>query len=366
MTTLMLDQVSKTYGHTPVLSDVNISVASSEFLVLLGPSGCGKSTLLHAIAGLHPITSGQIMIDGRRMNDVPCQHRDIAMVFQSYALYPSMSVAGNTGFPLEMRRVNAVDREKAVLDVARLLKIDHLLTRKPGQLSGGQRQRVAIGRALIRNPKLFLFDEPLSNLDALLRVEMRTELKKLHQRIGKTTIYVTHDQVEAMTLASRIAILNKGVLQQLGTPHEVYNRPANLFVATFIGSPAMNLLPCVIEQMGPQRVARIERKMGACPEDTLLPLPAGLSVPNGVKLTLGLRPEAFAVVPLTPDSPLLRTHVTLVEPTGPEDIILFDLAGHEACARIGTGEIPQTGEAQIAVDMRKAVFFDRETSLLVQ
>jgi multiple sugar transport system ATP-binding protein len=366
MTTLALDKVTKSYGPLPVLQEVNIDVGSGEFLVLLGPSGCGKSTLLHAIAGLHAISSGNILIDGKRMNDVPCQDRDIAMVFQSYALYPSMTVAQNIGFPLEMRKVGAPEREKAVADVARLLKIDHLLKRKPGQLSGGQRQRVAIGRALVRKPKLFLFDEPLSNLDALLRVEMRTEIKKLHQRIGKTTVYVTHDQVEAMTLATRIAILNKGVLQQIGTPHEVYNRPANLFVATFIGSPAMNLLPCVVELRGGERMVRIEPKDGGDPDSTLLRLTGPTNVPTGVKLVLGLRPEAFTERRAGSDERPIRTTVTLIEPTGPEDMILFDLGGHEAVARIGTGAIGSTGETELAVDMRKAMFFDPDSGLCIQ
>jgi multiple sugar transport system ATP-binding protein len=366
MTTLSLEKITKSYAQTPVLLDVNIDVNSGEFLVLLGPSGCGKSTLLHAIAGLHSITSGDIVIDGKRVNDVPCQDRDIAMVFQSYALYPSMTVAQNIGFPLEMRKVATAEREKAVMEVARLLRIDHLLNRKPGQLSGGQRQRVAIGRALVREPKLFLFDEPLSNLDALLRVEMRTELKKLHQRIGKTTIYVTHDQVEAMTLATRIAVLNKGILQQVGTPHEVYDRPANLFVATFIGSPAMNLLPCVVETQGAERVAKIERKAGSSGEPILLRLPESANAPTGVELMLGLRPEAFSEKRAPSDHATIRTRIILVEPTGPENIILFDLAGHEAVARIGTGEIAKTGEAEFAVDMRKAVFFDKDSGLRIQ
>jgi multiple sugar transport system ATP-binding protein len=366
MTTLSLEKITKSYAQTPVLLDVNIDVNSGEFLVLLGPSGCGKSTLLHAIAGLHSITSGDIIIDGKRVNDMPCQDRDIAMVFQSYALYPSMTVAQNIGFPLEMRKVGTIERERAVMEVARLLRIDHLLNRKPGQLSGGQRQRVAIGRALVREPKMFLFDEPLSNLDALLRVEMRTELKKLHQRIGKTTIYVTHDQVEAMTLATRIAILNKGILQQVGTPHEVYDRPANLFVATFIGSPAMNLLPCVVGAQGVERVARIESKAGGPQDPVLLRLPDSAKVPTDVKLMLGLRPEAFSEKRSPSDHATVRTRITLVEPTGPENIILFDLAGHEAVARIGTGEIAKTGEAEFAVDMRKAVFFDKDSGLRIQ
>jgi multiple sugar transport system ATP-binding protein len=364
MTTLSLQKVTKSYTQHTVLADINVSVASGEFLVLLGPSGCGKSTLLHAIAGLHSITSGEIVIDGKVVNDTPCQDRDIAMVFQSYALYPSMTVAENIGFPLEMRGFTKGQREKAVVDVARLLKIDHLLKRKPSQLSGGQRQRVAIGRALIREPKLFLFDEPLSNLDALLRVEMRTELKKLHQRIGKTTIYVTHDQVEAMTLATRVAILNKGILQQVGTPHEVYNRPANLFVATFIGSPAMNLIPCVVEGRASERSVKIDAKAGAA-GPVRLPLPESVRAPLETKLILGLRPEAFSFKTGANVS-AVSASVNLIEPTGPEDIVLFDLAGHEVVARMGAGAVAQTGAIDLAVDMQKAVFFDPETELRIQ
>jgi multiple sugar transport system ATP-binding protein len=364
MTTLSLRKITKSYSDVNVLADININVGSGEFLVLLGPSGCGKSTLLHAIAGLHSITSGEIVIDGKVVNQVPCQDRDIAMVFQSYALYPSMTVAENIGFPLEMRGFTGAQRHSAVSDVARLLKIDHLLKRKPGQLSGGQRQRVAIGRALVREPKLFLFDEPLSNLDALLRVEMRTELKKLHQRIGKTTIYVTHDQVEAMTLATRVAILNKGVLQQVGTPHEVYNRPANLFVATFIGSPAMNLIPCMVEGRGNERLTRISAAAGG-EADVLLPIPEALRVPLDTKLIIGLRPEAFSAKPGSGDT-VLSTRASLIEPTGPEDMVLFDLGGHEAVARVGAGSVTDLGPIRLAVDMQKAVFFDPQTELRIQ
>jgi multiple sugar transport system ATP-binding protein len=366
VTTLALEKITKFYGLQPCLTDISIEVGSGEFLVLLGPSGCGKSTLLHAIAGLHRITSGDIIVDGKCANDLPCQDRDIAMVFQSYALYPSMTVAQNIGFPLEMRKVAAAERERGVAEVAKLLKIEHLLQRKPGQLSGGQRQRVAIGRALVRDPKLFLFDEPLSNLDALLRVEMRTELKKLHQRIGKTTIYVTHDQVEAMTLATRIAIMNKGVLQQVGTPHEVYNKPSNLFVATFIGSPAMNLLPCIVEQRGPDRVVLIESRREASKDVVALALPKNMEPPIGTKLLLGFRPEAVSPARSGMENPEIKVHVTLIEPTGPEDIVLFDIAGHEAVARISSGAIEQTGQATLSINMRNAVFFDPKTELRTQ
>jgi multiple sugar transport system ATP-binding protein len=245
---LDIDNVTKSYGAVEVLHKVDIAVEEGEFLVLVGPSGCGKSTLLNMIAGLEGISSGEIRIKDRVMNAVHPSKRNIAMVFQSYALYPNMTVGKNITFGLEMHGTPKPEREKAMKDVAQLLQIEHLLDRKPGQLSGGQRQRVAMGRALVRNPDVFLFDEPLSNLDAKLRVDMRTEIKKLHQRLGTTIVYVTHDQIEAMTLSTRIAVMFNGYVQQLGTPKEIYDTPANLFVATFMGSPAMNVLKVRLEE----------------------------------------------------------------------------------------------------------------------
>src|SRR3954453_17460028 len=246
MASLTISNVKKHFGPLHILKGIDITIGDGEFLVLVGPSGCGKSTLLNMIAGLDTITDGEIAIDGGRVNELHPKDRDIAMVFQSYALYPNMTVGQNIVFGLEMRGVPKPERDKAMAEVARLLQIDHLLDRKPGQLSGGQRQRVAMGRALVRDPKLFLFDEPLSNLDAKLRVDMRTEIKKLHHRVGKTTIYVTHDQVEAMTLASRIAVMHQGEVQQFDEPQAVYARPTNMFVAGFMGSPAMNFIPAEV------------------------------------------------------------------------------------------------------------------------
>src|SRR5919199_4724573 len=248
MASLTIDNVQKRYGAVEILKGIDIGIGDGEFLVLVGPSGCGKSTLLSLIAGLETISDGEIRIDNQRVNELHPKDRDIAMVFQSYALYPNMTVAQNISFGLEMRGVPKPERDRAVAKVAKLLQIEHLLARKPSQLSGGQRQRVAMGRALVRKPKIFLFDEPLSNLDAKLRVEMRTEIKKLHQRLGATIVYVTHDQIEAMTLATRIAVMKAGVLQQLGSPREVYDRPTNIFVASFMGSPTMNFLPCRLVQ----------------------------------------------------------------------------------------------------------------------
>ena len=246
MASLTISNVKKHFGPLHILKGIDIAIDDGEFLVLVGPSGCGKSTLLNMIAGLDTITDGEIAIDGSRVNELHPKDRDIAMVFQSYALYPNMTVGQNIVFGLEMRGVPKPERDKAMAEVAKLLQIDHLLDRKPGQLSGGQRQRVAMGRALVRHPKIFLFDEPLSNLDAKLRVEMRTEIKKLHQRLKATIVYVTHDQIEAMTLATRIAVMKAGNLLQLGTPKEIYENPADLFVAGFMGSPSMNLIPAKV------------------------------------------------------------------------------------------------------------------------
>ncbi len=243
MGALHIEQVRKSFGAVHILQGIDIAIEAGEFLILVGPSGCGKSTLLNMIAGLDVPSSGRILLGARDITHLPSKDRDIAMVFQSYALYPNMTVAENIAFALEMRKVPKAQRDAAVQRVSAMLQIGHLLDRKPGALSGGQRQRVAMGRALARDPKLFLFDEPLSNLDAKLRVEMRAEIKLLHQRTRTTTVYVTHDQVEAMTLGDRIAVMNGGLVQQFGTPEDIYTRPATRFVAEFIGSPAMNFIP---------------------------------------------------------------------------------------------------------------------------
>src|SRR5580692_101045 len=251
MATLTVSRLHKRFGSVDVLKGIDLEAKTGEFIALVGPSGCGKSTLLAMVAGLESVTDGEIRIDNRLVNAVPPKDRDIAMVFQSYALYPTMTARQNITFGMESRGVPKAQQDQAVARVATLLQIEPLLHRKPGQLSGGQRQRVAMGRALVRDPELFLFDEPLSNLDAKLRVEMRTEIKKLYQRLNKTTIYVTHDQVEAMTLASRIAVMHQGRLQQFAEPRTVYDRPANMFVAGFMGSPSMNFLPAQVATSSP-------------------------------------------------------------------------------------------------------------------
>ena len=310
--------IRKTFGKgdktVEVLKRIDIDVAPGEFLILVGPSGCGKSTLLNIIAGLDEPTEGEIRISGRNVVGVAPAQRDIAMVFQSYALYPSMSVAENIGFALEMRKVPKAERLARVQQVAATLQISHLLDRRPSQLSGGQRQRVAMGRALARQPQLFLFDEPLSNLDAKLRVEMRAEIKRLHQVSGITSVYVTHDQIEAMTLGSRIAVMKDGVLQQLGTPDDIYSRPANTYVASFIGSPTMNMVQG--QALGP---AGFEIA-GAC-----LPLTA----PVAGLAQLGLRPEHIA---LADDAPW-RGEVSIVEPTGADTFVVVRTAAGDVTVR---------------------------------
>jgi multiple sugar transport system ATP-binding protein len=310
--------IRKTFGKgdkmVEVLKRIDIDVAPGEFLILVGPSGCGKSTLLNIIAGLDEPTEGEIRISGRNVVGVAPAQRDIAMVFQSYALYPSMSVAENIGFALEMRKVPKAERQARVQQVAATLQISHLLDRRPSQLSGGQRQRVAMGRALARQPQLFLFDEPLSNLDAKLRVEMRAEIKRLHQVSGITSVYVTHDQIEAMTLGSRIAVMKDGVLQQLGTPDDIYSRPANTYVASFIGSPTMNMVQG--QALGP---AGFEIA-GAC-----LPLAA----PVAGLAQLGLRPEHIA---LANDAPW-RGEVSIVEPTGADTFVVVKTAAGDVTVR---------------------------------
>ena len=322
MGALNIKQVHKTYNNTThILKGIDLEIEAGEFLILVGPSGCGKSTLLNMIAGLDAPSAGRIFIGERDVTDLPSKDRDIAMVFQSYALYPNMTVAKNIAFGLEIRKVPKAEREAAVDRVAQMLQISHLLDRKPGQLSGGQRQRVAMGRALARDPKLFLFDEPLSNLDAKLRVEMRAEIKQLHQRTRTTTVYVTHDQVEAMTLGDRIAVMKDGLVQQFGTPAEIYGRPANRFVAEFIGSPAMNMVDAT-------------RAQGALTThgvtlDLTDAQAAAVRDHSAAELTFGLRPENLVFA----DSGLPGT-LSMIEPTGPETYATVDTAIGTLTARV--------------------------------
>jgi multiple sugar transport system ATP-binding protein len=356
MSTLDIRDVRKSYGRTETLKGIDISLAHGEFLVLLGPSGCGKSTLLNIIAGLAEPTSGDVLIDGRSVVGVHPKNRDISMVFQSYALYPNLTVRRNIGFGLEMRKVPAAERDKAVRETATLLQIENLLDRKPAQLSGGQRQRVAIGRALVRKPRLFLFDEPLSNLDAKLRLETRTELKRLHQMLNTTIVYVTHDQVEAMTLATRIAVMRDGRIEQLGTPKEIYDRPATRYVAGFVGAPPMNMLDAVAR----------DGRLVLADTDASLPLPAAFqaSVGDGQAVTVGVRPEALHIAGSTSGS-TLGTTAEVVELTGPEIVATLRLDG-AAGQRIVVCLPPRTpiGEGdpcRLAVDPDTIHLFDPES-----
>jgi multiple sugar transport system ATP-binding protein len=363
MSALTIRDVSKRYGPVPVLKGVNLDIESGEFAILVGPSGCGKSTLLNIIAGLDHADQGSIEIGGRPMAGVAAKDRDIAMVFQSYALYPSMTVRGNMTFGMECRGVPKQQRHEAVGRVARLLQIEALLDRKPSQLSGGQRQRVAMGRALVRDPLLFLFDEPLSNLDAKLRVEMRMEIKRLHQRIGSTIVYVTHDQVEAMTLATRIAVMNRGEIQQFADPDTVYNRPANLFVARFMGAPPMNTLPARVTEQSGQLHAELQE--GAiCLK---LPLMQNAATHLGRDVVLGIRPECIVEHDRRFDGGMqVEALVEMTEPTGAETIVVIRLGGHEVLARVAPDVKLKPGEhARFAVDTRKICLFDPATGQLI-
>lgn len=365
MSSLQILDVSKQYGQTEILKKINIEIDDGEFLVLVGPSGCGKSTLLSMIAGLDTVSSGDIRIGAQRVNDLHPSKRDIAMVFQSYALYPNMTVEQNISFGMEMRGVSKEERNKAVKEVARMLQMESLLSRRPGQLSGGQRQRVAMGRALVRDPKIFLFDEPLSNLDAKLRVDMRTEIKKLHQRLAATIVYVTHDQIEAMTLATRIAVMKGGELQQLGTPSEVYNTPNTVFVATFIGSPAMNLIPSRLEQDANGLILAIGAKNGGSPLRIALPPQSdAVHAYSGRDVIAGMRPEAIGNGNLAQTSMTREVHaiVEVTEPTGPDTLTMLRLAGHEVTARLAADTSYRAGEhANFTLDLGKLVLFDSKT-----
>ena len=369
MASLTIRNLNKSFGSVAVLKGINLEVKDGEFVVLVGPSGCGKSTLLAMIAGLESVSAGEIRIGERVVNGVPPKDRDIAMVFQSYALYPTMTVQGNITFGMESRGVPKKEQAEALARVAGLLQIQNLLGRKPSQLSGGQRQRVAMGRALVRDPALFLFDEPLSNLDAKLRVEMRTEIKKLYQRLGKTTIYVTHDQVEAMTLASRIAVMHQGTLQQFAEPRTVYDRPANMFVAGFMGSPAMNFVPARIAASGPATVV-LEENEG---QPTRLPLPDDVvaSVGGGRRVVLGIRPENLTRYDRrwaeeTPYLGTIEAPVEVVEPTGAETMVIVRVGGREVIASFEPHGAPSVGEkVTLGVDMAKACLFDPDTEMLL-
>jgi ABC-type sugar transport system ATPase subunit len=344
--------VTKRYGAVTVLEGIDLEIEPGEFVVLLGPSGCGKSTILKIIAGLEDATGGEVYIEGRLANYVRPRDRDVSMVFQNYALYPHMTVAANIGFPLKMRGVPKADVARRVAEVAGMLDLDAQLAKYPEQLSGGQRQRVALGRAIIRDPVAFLMDEPLSNLDAILRVQMRSELLTLHRRVGRTTIYVTHDQVEAMTMADRIVVLHGGVIQQVGTTRDIYSRPANTFVATFVGSPQMNLFPGVLNEAGD----------GTAFDGVLrLPLGTRLPVADRTPVTLGIRPEDIRVC--TPDEPGVDAvaRVRLVEDVGAEDFATLDLGDARCTIRVpGHGTVTEGTEVGLRVARTALHVFDAQ------
>jgi multiple sugar transport system ATP-binding protein len=349
MASVTYDHVVKRYtADLTVVKDFNVEIKDKEFMVLVGPSGCGKSTALRMLAGLEAISEGQIRIGDRVVNDVAAKDRDIAMVFQSYALYPHMSVYDNMAFPLQMAHMKKPEIEKRVSDASRILGLDNFLKRKPRALSGGQRQRVALGRAIVRNPKVFLLDEPLSNLDAKLRGQTRIELQKLHRDLETTFIYVTHDQVEAMTMGDRIAIMNAGILQQVGTPGEIYDHPANLFVAGFIGSPTMNFVPATA-QNGTAKASGFEVK-----------LPKPVSAQKG---TLGFRPEAVTDR-ITDEANAMQMKVDVVERLGSDQFLYGQVGGDSVTARVDPRMKVDPGDTvKLGLDTRTLHFFDAETEL---
>jgi multiple sugar transport system ATP-binding protein len=355
-----LRQVVKRFGDVGVVHGIDIDIADTEFLVLVGPSGCGKSTLLRMIAGLEDVTSGEIVIDGKVINELAPKNRDIAMVFQDYALYPHLNVYRNMSFALEVQGQSKDMIRQRVERAAGILDIAHLFDRRPAQLSGGQRQRVAMGRAIVRDPKVFLFDEPLSNLDAKLRADMRTEIKKLHQKVRTTVVYVTHDQVEAMTLAERIVVMRSGHIEQIGTPDEVYNWPATLFVAGFIGAPRMNQIPCrlaadgtpAFELDGGLRLAVTQSRIdGITPRDK--------------PLVLGLRPEAFSLAD-DASAGAFAVKIRFVEPLGSDTLVFFPLGEAEIIARLPPlPHLKEGGTITLAVDPAKMHVFDAQSERLI-
>jgi multiple sugar transport system ATP-binding protein len=352
MGALSIRNVRKSFGAVDILKGIDIEIDEGEFLILVGPSGCGKSTLLSMIAGLDVPTAGSIHIGDRDVTHELPKDRDIAMVFQSYALYPNMNVAQNISFALEMRRVPKAEREASVQRVAKMLQIEHLLDRKPANLSGGQRQRVAMGRALARNPKLFLFDEPLSNLDAKLRVEMRAEIKLLHQRTHTTTVYVTHDQVEAMTLGDRIAVMRDGVVQQFGTPDDIYTRPATRFVAEFIGSPAMNMMEADASKPGDTSLSVKGHTI-----TLTAPQQQALQQEPVTGCVIGLRPEAIQLA----DSGV-SGQLKLLEPTGPDTYAFVETAMGNLVLRTGGRVTQRIGDnVHVAWDARDLHVFNAAT-----
>jgi multiple sugar transport system ATP-binding protein len=367
MAEVTLRQVVKRYGDVEAVRSIDLDIPNNEFVVLVGPSGCGKSTTLRMIAGLEEITAGDISIGGEVVNDLPPKDRDIAMVFQNYALYPHMTSFENMAFGLKLRKFPQAEIKQRVEHAARILDISELLDRRPKALSGGQRQRVAMGRAIVRNPKVFLFDEPLSNLDAKLRVQMRTEIKRVHQKVKTTTVYVTHDQVEAMTLADRVVVMNNGIIEQIGPPQELYHKPRTRFVAGFIGSPAMNFLPCTVESNGDALRVRLSDKIA-------LPVPASRAAQYrsavGKEMTFGLRPE-HVTEPKSGngasggDSDFAAV-LDVVEPMGMETMVYFTINGTEVCARVDPNAAGEAGATmRLHANMDHMHLIDPATGLVL-
>ena len=357
MKALTISNLYKSYQDAEILKDINISIKAGDFLILVGPSGCGKSTLLSMIAGLESVTSGTVEIGGKDVTHASPKDRDIAMVFQSYALYPNMTVRKNISFGLEIKKVSADEIKSTIDRVAKLLQIEKLLDRKPSQLSGGQRQRVAMGRALARNPKLFLFDEPLSNLDAKLRVEMRAEIKKLHKTMSPTIVYVTHDQIEAMTLGDKIAVMKDGIIQQFGSPDEVYSEPVNVFVASFMGSPSMNFIPVTIDEKG------IGFNMDTGLETKTIPVDHCPAIADyrGKEVIAGIRPEHFQNR-RNRDKVFIAIPYEIQEYTGP-DVMTYSQINDTAVIirRNPKEDVIVNGGIEVGIKTEKICFFDKTT-----
>jgi len=366
MAQVNLRQLVKNYDETPAVRGIDLEIQDKEFVVLVGPSGCGKTTTLRMIAGLEDITAGEVLIGDEVVNDVPPKDRNIAMVFQNYALYPHMTVHENMSFGLRLKKVPKDEINKRVASAAGILGLADLLQRKPKQLSGGQRQRVAMGRAIVRDPKVFLFDEPLSNLDAKLRVQMRTEIKKIHQQVRTTTVYVTHDQVEAMTLADRVVVMNGGRIEQVGAPNELYHRPATKFVAGFIGSPAMNMIPCDLEQAaGGLRLKLADGIVFPIPEDRKERYAGRVGSQN---LLCGLRPEhLFEQRPhLEPGQVPFQATPEVVEPMGNETLVFFPVRGIDVCACVDPGCGAEPGKPlKLVADLRHLHLIDEASGLVL-
>ncbi|MGH7099150.1 MAG: ABC transporter ATP-binding protein [Stellaceae bacterium] len=365
MAQVALHNVVKMFDKTPAVRGIDLDIVDREFIVLVGPSGCGKTTTLRMIAGLEECTSGEIYIGDQMVNDVPPKDRDIAMVFQNYALYPHMTVFENMSFGLKLQRTPKDEIKRRVEEAARFLDISPLLERRPKQLSGGQRQRVAMGRAIVRHPKVFLFDEPLSNLDAKLRVQMRTEIKRVHRQVTTTTVYVTHDQIEAMTLADRVVIMSGGRIEQVGSPYEVYHNPRTRFVAGFIGSPTMNMLPCRLIENGNGLSVRLA-------DGLVLPVPAErierYRSRTGDELIFGLRPEHLTETrsDAPPGSTAFEPRIDVVEPMGMETMVYFPVEGTVMCARVNPAAACNVSEKMpLLADLNQMHLIDPRTDLVI-